>query len=337
MIFSRDKIVRTENDFQLEYKFVNNKENDVEIFLIYNRKTTEFLVFKKNIEDSSKKIFSNTASGFSEATDYFEQLISEQSKQNTENENNAPPIGFLEVLSNSTVLVTMQDGRKASFSKGEYSIKNNIFTILRDFQGFVKTEKYYVDKIGKNPKMLGLYPVGDLETEDGAGTTEEINQDDIDQISNGEDPFNQIEDNPPPIEDGDDEGDDSEDDGDIDSDDEGDDSEDEGDDSEDEGDDSEDDGDDSEDDGDDSEDDGDDNSDDDGDDSNLLTSREIIARFYGMKSYSQLIDFVEGEENLMIDIISMSNNEKLGIMSNLAINFENDAQFENVMRRIILN
>jgi len=309
MIFSRDKIVRTENDFQLEYKFVNNKENDVEIFLIYNRKTTEFLVFKKNIEDSSKKIFSNTASGFSEATDYFEQLISEQSKQNTKNENNAPPIGFLEVLSNSTVLVTMQDGRKASFSKGEYSIKNNIFTILRDFQGFVKTEKYYVDKIGKNPKMLGLYPVGDLETEDGAGTTEEINQDDIDQISNGEDPFNQIEDNPPPIEDGDDEGDDSED--------EGDDSEDEGDDN--------------------SDDDGDDDSDDDDDDRHLLTSREIIARFYGMKSYSQLIDFVEGEENLMIDIISMSNNEKLGIMSNLAINFENDAQFENVMRRIILN
>jgi hypothetical protein len=315
MILDLDKLTKIASDeYQSAYSYsiVGDKKND--IYFAFGKKNNEFLVWRDVQKENSKeselkdfKQFQGNAIGFSEATDYFETLIAEQTTPSgsPENENNAPPIGFLEVLDKkSTVMVTMQDGRKASFSKGEYSLKSNILTILRELSGFEKGERYYVDKIGKNPRVLALYPIGDLEGD--GGINEPINQEDIDQISDDGDPFNQEGDFPTdggdfptPTDDGGDGGqptDDGGDDGEP--------------------------------------------TDDDGEPDDYQpepkTAKEIIAKTYAMKDYNTLVDFWGGEQGLMDDLLAMTDIEKSGIMSKLALNYESPSQFENTMRRIIL-
>jgi hypothetical protein len=55
-----------------------------------------------------------------------------------------------------------------------------------------------------------------------------------------------------------------------------------------------------------------------------------------MKDYDTLVDFWGGEQGLMDDLLAMTDIEKSGIMSKLALNYESPSQFENTMRRIIL-
>jgi hypothetical protein len=348
MILDLDKLTKIATDeYQSAYSYsiVGDKKND--IYFAFGKKNNEFLVWRDVQKENSKeselkdfKQFQGNAIGFSEATDYFETLIAEQTTPSgsPENENNAPPIGFLEVLDKkSTVMVTMQDGRKASFSKGEYSLKSNILTILRELSGFEKGERYYVDKIGKNPRVLALYPIGDLEGD--GGINEPINQEDIDQISNGEDPFNQEGDFPTPTDDGGDFPTPTDDGGDFPTPtDDGGDGGQPTDDGGDGGQPTDDGGD-----GGQPTDDGGDGgqpTDDDGEPDDYQpepkTAKEIIAKTYAMKDYDTLVDFWGGEQGLMDDLLAMTDIEKSGIMSKLALNYESPSQFENTMRRIIL-
>jgi len=349
MILDIQKLQKRGNQYIYEIATPDEPSNRIIFELTPNGKFQVFN-YKQNDEGRTEvlnsKEFDPNAIGFSEATDYFESLLAKETSKggNPENENNAPPIGILEVLQKSAVSVKMFDGRTADLRKGEYTLKSNIFTFDIDYSEFKQGERYYVDVIGSNPKILGLFPIGDLEGD--SGTNQNINQDDVDDISEGGDPFNQEGE---PNADGD--GKPSPDgkkgkgkgepnpDGDGDGDGEG-------------------------------EGEGEPNPDGKGKPSpdgnpdperrggksrpedvageyghgtegegvirDPLTAKEIIAKTYGLPDYDGLVGLFGGEQELLNDILSMDEMEKSGIFSKLALNYQNPSQFESTMRRIIL-
>jgi hypothetical protein len=287
---------------------------------------------------ADEKEFPLTADGFSKATDYFEELIAQQTKKEGENpdgSNNAPPIGFLEIMTNSIVSVEMQDGRKAQFTKKAYTIKSNIFTILVDFNGFEKNERYYVDVIGSNPKIMGLYPIGDLESGD-PSTSQKIDQEDVDDISDGKDPFDQNDDDGDP-KDGDPKDGEPKDgepkdgepkDGEPKDGEPKDGEPKDGDPKDGEPKDGKD---------------GEqtdtpiDDEEGKGRDKPLPTSKDILAKSYGISDFNSLVKLFGSKENLLEDILLMDDMEKSGLMTKLATNYRDNSQFEKFMRTIILN
>jgi len=121
------------------------------------------------------KDFDASTTGFDEATDYFESLIIKETSpqnQNQENENSAPPIGLLFVQENKSVKIVMQDGRKGDFKDYEYLVKDNILQISEERDDFTKNERFYVDVIPNSPQpnMFALYPVNEQQ----GGVTQEI-------------------------------------------------------------------------------------------------------------------------------------------------------------------
>jgi hypothetical protein len=360
MILDIEKLTKTDDN---QYRYDISEDPLNRLFFAMSTETSNFEVYrvvqtdkddKSKVEVKDYKTFDANAIGFSEATDYFESLLAKETSKggNPENENNAPPIGILEVLQKSAVSVKMFDGRTADLRKGEYTLNSNIFTFDIDYSEFKQGERYYVDVIGSNPKILGLFPIGDLEGD--SGTNQNINQDDVDDISEGGDPFNQEgEPNPDgdgkpnpdgkkgkgkgePNPDGDGEGEPNPDgDGDGDGDGEGE-----------------------------------PNPDGKGKPSpdgnpdperkggksrpedvageyghgtegegvikDPLTAKEIIAKTYGLPDYDGLVGLFGGEQELLNDILSMDEMEKSGIFSKLALNYQNPSQFESTMRRIIL-
>jgi hypothetical protein len=333
MILNSEKLTKKGNQYIYEIGTPDEPSNII-IFQLTPNGKFEVFNYKENEEGIKEvvnlKEFDPNAVGFSEATDYFESLLAQETSQggNPQGGNNAPPIGILEVLQKSAVSVQMFDGRNAQLRSGEYTLRHNIFTFEIDYSEFKKGERYYVDAIGSNPKILGIFPIGDLEGD--SQTNQNINQQDLDDISKGGDPFNQESDGQPNP-DGDGEGDpDGEGDG-----------EGEGEPNPD----------------------GQPRPDGDADpDRNKrgksrpndvgaeythggegegvikdpLTAREIIARTYGLSDYEALVGLFNGEEELLKDVLSMDEMEKSGIFSKLALNYQNPSQFESTMRRIIL-
>ena len=364
MILDIQKLTKTDDN---QYRYDISEEPLNRLFFAINKDTEKFEVYRlvqTDKEDKSKEVvekedlksFDPNAIGFSEATDYFESLLAKETAKggNPNGENNAPPIGILEVLQKSAVSVKMFDGRNADLRKGEYTLKSNILTFNIDYNEFKTGERYYVDTIGSNPKILGLFPIGDLESE--GGTSQNIDQDDLDEISEGGDPFNQEGE---PNSDGEGEGEPNPDgkkgkgkgkgegEGEPNPDGEGDgDGDGEGDgegepnpdgkgkpnpdgnpDPERRG--------------------GKSNPDDvageyekgtegEGIIKDPLTAKEIIAKTYGLPDYDGLVGLFGGEQELLNDILSMDEMEKSGIFSKLALNYQNSSQFESTMRRIIL-
>ena len=367
MILNSDKLTKKGNQYTYEIATLDEPSNRI-IFQLSPNGKFEVFNYKQNDEGLNEvvnlKEFDPNAIGFSEATDYFEILLAKETSNggNPNGENNAPPIGILEVLQKSAVSVKMFDGRTADLRKGEYTLKSNILTFNIDYNEFKKGERYYVDAIGSNPKILGLFPIGDLESE--GGTSQNIDQDDLDEISEGGDPFKQEskgEPNPDgkPSPDGEGEGEGEGDpnpdgkkgkgkgepnpDGDGEGDGEGEPNPDG---------------------------DGEGEPNPDGKPSpdgtpdperrggksrpedvageyghgtegegtikDPLTAKEIIAKTYGLPDYESLVGLFGGEQELLNDILSMDEMEKSGIFSKLALNYQNSSQFESTMRRIIL-
>jgi hypothetical protein len=361
MILDIQKLTKKGNQYIYEIATPDEPSNRI-IFQLTPNGKFEVFNYKENDEGLNEvvnlKEFDPNAIGFSEATDYFESLLAKETSNggNPNGENNAPPIGILEVLQKSAVSVKMFDGRNADLRKGEYTLKSNILTFNIDYNEFKKGERYYVDAIGSNPKILGLFPIGDLESE--GGTNQNIDQDDLDDISEGGDPFNQEgKPNPDgkPSPDGEGEGDEDgegepnpdgkkgkgkgkgEPNPDGDGDGDGD---------------------------------GEPNPDGKGKPSpdgtpdperrggksrpedvageyeqgtegegtikDPLTAKDIIAKTYGLPDYESLVGLFGGEQELLNDILSMDEMEKSGIFSKLALNYQNSSQFESTMRRIIL-
>jgi len=324
MILDKSKLVKVNNMYGYDVSKTDDLPRSEMVFLAIAPVEQMYLVkrsYKENseVKYTDEKQFSLTADGFSKATDYFEQLIAQQTKKEGENpdaSNNAPPIGFLEIMTNSIVSVKMQDGRNAQFTKKAYTIESNIFTILVDFGAFEKNERYYVDVIGSNPKIMGLYPIGDLESGD-ASTSQKIDQEDIDDISDGKDPFDQEQKDgkPTPDKDGKPNPDGEPRHGEVDGDPT----------------------------------DGEkpkdgkptdkpiDDKEGRGTEKPLPTSKDILAKSYGISDFNSLVKLYGSKENLLEDVLSMDDMEKSGLMTKLATNYRDNSQFENFMRTIILN
>ena len=198
MILDNKKLTKPNEN---TYRYDISEEPMNRLFLRIDKENGNFVVNRVELSPTGtalildEKNFPITSNGFSEATDYFEEIINKQINPqggNPEGENTAPPIGILEILQKSAVSVKMFDGRSGDFRKGEYTLKANIFTIQTDYADFKKGESYYVDVIGNNPKILGIFPIGDLENGD-ANPNQPVNQDDLDDISEGGNPYNQGE------------------------------------------------------------------------------------------------------------------------------------------------
>jgi len=340
MILDKSKLVKVNNMYGYDVSKPDDLPQSEMVFLAIAPVEQMYLVkrsYKENseVKYTDEKQFPLTADGFSEATDYFEQLIAQQTKKEGENpdgSNNAPPIGFLEIMTDSIVSVEMQDGRKAKFTKKAYTIKSNIFTILVDFNGFEKNERYYVDVIGSNPKIMGLYPIGDLENGD-PSTSQKIDQEDIDDISDGKDPFDQKGDNgePKDAEPKDGEPKDGEPkDGEPKDGEPKDGEPKDGEPKDGEPKDGE-------------PKDGEptdtpiDDEEGKGKEKPLPTSKDILAKSYGVKDFNSLIKLFGDKETLLENILSMDDMEKSGLMTKLATNYRDNSQFEKFMRTIILN
>jgi hypothetical protein len=197
MILNIEKLTKTIDN---QYRYDISEDPLNRLFFAISTETSNFEVYrvvqvdnddKVKVEVKDYKTFQVNAIGFSEATDYFESLLAKETSNggNPDGENNAPPIGILEILQKSAVSVKMFDGRTAELRKGEYTLRSNIFTFEIDYSDFKKGEKYYVDVLGSNPKIMGIFPIGDLEGD--SKTNQNVNQDDVDDISEGGDPFNQ--------------------------------------------------------------------------------------------------------------------------------------------------
>lgn len=175
----------------------------------YETESGEFVYFakKENLISVGKekywtttqlpKVFPKTFYGFNDATKYFEELIfkSENKNQKPENNNPQPPIGFLNINRNYSVGIVMQDGRKTYVElDDQISINANVLTfnkrIITDTTPFETTEKYYVDIIGDNPYTMAIYPYQDLEDKN-FERVEEVNAEEIKEIQEGKDPYNQ--------------------------------------------------------------------------------------------------------------------------------------------------
>jgi hypothetical protein len=150
--------------YEIEAKDENPPKS---IQFLFNKETLKILVYKveAGVEPDQKE-FDATATGFDEATDYFESLILKETSpqnQNQENQNTQPPIGFLFNQPNDSIKVLMQDGRKGDFTSFDFVITDNVLKFTKTKNGFENNEKYYVDIIPDTdkPNMFALYPVGE--------------------------------------------------------------------------------------------------------------------------------------------------------------------------------
>jgi hypothetical protein len=184
MILNPEKLKKTADDdvrMFFEYDITKESEEGKRVVSFgYVKPSNLIIVGIVTTKDGVPELIENkdfdaSTTGFDEATDYFESLIIKETSpqnQNQENENSAPPIGLLFVQENKSVKIVMQDGRKGDFTDYEYIVKDNILQINEERDGFTKNERFYVDVIPNSPQpnMFALYPFDEQK----GGVTQEI-------------------------------------------------------------------------------------------------------------------------------------------------------------------
>ena len=139
MILDKEKLVLfSDNPLSTIYYYYVNKEESERIVVFYLIKNTQSVSIYLYVEGEEgvfkeKTFYCNNPSGFDEATNYFEQLVLEETQpqnENLTNQNEQPPVGILVAYPNNSIKVLMQDGRKGDFLAPEYFISSNNFGFL---------------------------------------------------------------------------------------------------------------------------------------------------------------------------------------------------------------
>jgi hypothetical protein len=197
MILDKVKLSKDESPSQTMWIYAID-----EIFKIYFRviKDTIYVQKYKALEIEEQKEFKKDFDGFNSSTKYFEELIyaSQNQNQNSDAENPQPPIGILRFLSGEkdyNIGIKMQDGRSTYVTlNDQIGIKHNQLsfnkTVLTDSEPFERLEKYYIDVIGKDPTVMGIYPFQDLVDKD-FKVSKDVEEDQVKEILENKDPYNQ--------------------------------------------------------------------------------------------------------------------------------------------------
>jgi len=144
--------------------------------------------------DDNKFFFAGDYDGFEQATDKWESLIraEEEEKSGKKDESEKlPPIGILDYIKKKkNWRLLMQDGRSGIFKVPvDLTIEKNVIEVAQKAIFFEKGEKYFIDTIAGKDNTFAVYPFGDLEQGGDDMATDEVGEQDFQDIEEGKTPI----------------------------------------------------------------------------------------------------------------------------------------------------